>query len=197
MRSCADGDLDDGAYAEAVEQLGAAGLFELLTLVGYYATLALQLRVFRVVRPRPEPRSQRSFRRPVALSRKRLNSGVNPTFELPRRSAAMKLVTFDDGRVGRLDGRRRRRARLRLHAGVLRARRPGRRDRGAARRSPTCGCGRRSCRRSSSTPPATSPTTTRSSRPSTGRTRCTRASCSSRTSTRSSARTTRSSTRRG
>ena len=32
-----DGDLDDPAYAEAVGQLGPAGLFELPTLVGYYA----------------------------------------------------------------------------------------------------------------------------------------------------------------
>ena len=32
-------------------QVGAAGVFELLTLVGYYATLALQLRVFRVPAP--------------------------------------------------------------------------------------------------------------------------------------------------
>ncbi|HJY60698.1 MAG TPA: hypothetical protein VJ418_30330, partial [Streptosporangiaceae bacterium] len=36
---------------EAVGQIGAAGMFELLTLVGYYATLALQLRVFRVPAP--------------------------------------------------------------------------------------------------------------------------------------------------
>lgn len=42
------GDLDDGQYTEAVTALGEAGLFELTTLVGYYATLALQLRVFRV-----------------------------------------------------------------------------------------------------------------------------------------------------
>jgi 4-carboxymuconolactone decarboxylase len=42
------GDLDDEAYARAVAQLGEAGVFELTTLVGYYATLALQLRVFRV-----------------------------------------------------------------------------------------------------------------------------------------------------
>ncbi len=48
-----DGDLDDAAYAEAVAALGLPGLFELLTLVGYYAALALQLRVFRV---RPGPR---------------------------------------------------------------------------------------------------------------------------------------------
>jgi 4-carboxymuconolactone decarboxylase len=45
------GDLDDAEYLEAVEHAGAAGLFELLTLVGYYATLALQLRVFRVPAP--------------------------------------------------------------------------------------------------------------------------------------------------
>jgi 4-carboxymuconolactone decarboxylase len=47
------GDLDDSAYAAAVQQLGDVGLFELLTLVGYYATLALQLRVFRVSAPTP------------------------------------------------------------------------------------------------------------------------------------------------
>ncbi|RLV49978.1 carboxymuconolactone decarboxylase family protein [Nocardioides mangrovicus] len=46
-----DGDLDDAEYAEAVTALGEAQLFELLTLVGYYATLALQLRVFRVAAP--------------------------------------------------------------------------------------------------------------------------------------------------
>jgi alkylhydroperoxidase family enzyme len=45
------GDLDDAEYREAVGQAGAAGVFELLTLVGYYATLALQLRVFRVPAP--------------------------------------------------------------------------------------------------------------------------------------------------
>jgi 4-carboxymuconolactone decarboxylase len=45
------GDLDDAEYREAVDHLGAPGLFELLTLVGYYATLALQLRVFRVPAP--------------------------------------------------------------------------------------------------------------------------------------------------
>ena len=47
----ARGDLDDAEYLEAVEVVGSAGLFELLTLVGYYATLALQLRVFRVPAP--------------------------------------------------------------------------------------------------------------------------------------------------
>ncbi|WP_062202019.1 carboxymuconolactone decarboxylase family protein [Demequina salsinemoris] len=43
-----DGDLDDAVWAEADASLGAAVVFELTTLVGYYATLALQLRVFRV-----------------------------------------------------------------------------------------------------------------------------------------------------
>ena len=47
----ARGDLDDAEYREAVDHLGTEGLFELLTLVGYYATLALQLRVFRVPAP--------------------------------------------------------------------------------------------------------------------------------------------------
>jgi 4-carboxymuconolactone decarboxylase len=42
------GDLDDQEYAVAVAELGEAGVFELTTLVGYYAMLALQLRVFRV-----------------------------------------------------------------------------------------------------------------------------------------------------
>jgi 4-carboxymuconolactone decarboxylase len=46
-----DGDLDDDLYAVAVETFGEATLFELTTLVGYYATLALQLRVFRVPSP--------------------------------------------------------------------------------------------------------------------------------------------------
>ena len=45
------GDLDDTEYREAVGQVGAVGMFELLTLVGYYATLALQLRVFRIPAP--------------------------------------------------------------------------------------------------------------------------------------------------
>jgi 4-carboxymuconolactone decarboxylase len=45
------GDLDDAEYLEAAGHLGTNGLFELLTLVSYYATLALQLRVFRVPAP--------------------------------------------------------------------------------------------------------------------------------------------------
>jgi 4-carboxymuconolactone decarboxylase len=47
----ARGDLGDAEYREAVDHIGTPGLFELLTLVGYYATLALQLRVFRVPAP--------------------------------------------------------------------------------------------------------------------------------------------------
>ncbi len=41
-------DLDDEEYDTAVAVLGEQALVELSTLVGYYATLALQLRVFRV-----------------------------------------------------------------------------------------------------------------------------------------------------
>lgn len=43
-----DGDLNDCAWYAAEELLGQRTVFELLTLVGYYSTLALQLRVFRV-----------------------------------------------------------------------------------------------------------------------------------------------------
>ena len=43
-----EGDLDDRLWSDASEALGAEVVFELTTLVGYYATLALQLRVFRV-----------------------------------------------------------------------------------------------------------------------------------------------------
>ena len=42
------GDLDDELWDAASVSLGAAVVFELTTLVGYYSTLALQLRVFRV-----------------------------------------------------------------------------------------------------------------------------------------------------
>jgi 4-carboxymuconolactone decarboxylase len=44
-------DLTDEEYAAGREVLGERGLVELTTLVGYYATLALQLRVFRVGMP--------------------------------------------------------------------------------------------------------------------------------------------------
>lgn len=43
-----DGDLSDDGWDAASAALGEAGVFELTALVGYYATLALQLRVFRV-----------------------------------------------------------------------------------------------------------------------------------------------------
>ncbi|XVQ07166.1 carboxymuconolactone decarboxylase family protein [Spirillospora sp. CA-255316] len=45
-------DLSDEEFDRARGGLGIDGIFELTTLVGYYATLALQLRVFRV--PLPE-----------------------------------------------------------------------------------------------------------------------------------------------
>ncbi len=45
------GDLTDEQYPAAEAELGQAGLFELTTIVGYYRTLALQLRVFRVETP--------------------------------------------------------------------------------------------------------------------------------------------------
>jgi 4-carboxymuconolactone decarboxylase len=41
-------DLDDEQYDAAVAALGERALVELSALVGYYATLALQLRIFRV-----------------------------------------------------------------------------------------------------------------------------------------------------
>ncbi|MFA1537511.1 carboxymuconolactone decarboxylase family protein [Actinomadura monticuli] len=44
----AEGDLADAVFTEAVATLGRAALVELVTLVGYYKALALQLRVFRV-----------------------------------------------------------------------------------------------------------------------------------------------------
>jgi 4-carboxymuconolactone decarboxylase len=44
-------DLDDEEYAVTIAALGEEGLVELSTLVGYYATLALQLRIFRVPAP--------------------------------------------------------------------------------------------------------------------------------------------------
>ena len=43
-----DGDISDEKWASLAEPLGNAMLFELSTLVGYYTTLALQLRIFRV-----------------------------------------------------------------------------------------------------------------------------------------------------
>jgi len=43
-----DGDLSDELWDESSAAIGIDGVFELTALVGYYATLALQLRVFRV-----------------------------------------------------------------------------------------------------------------------------------------------------
>ena len=42
-----NGDLDESDWESADEILGERTVFELVTLVGYYSTLALQLRVFR------------------------------------------------------------------------------------------------------------------------------------------------------
>ena len=44
-------DLDDQEYGTAVAVLGESALVELSTLVGYYVTLALQMRIFRVPAP--------------------------------------------------------------------------------------------------------------------------------------------------
>ncbi|MFI1988507.1 carboxymuconolactone decarboxylase family protein [Actinoplanes sp. NPDC020271] len=45
------GDLTGDEFASARDHLGLPVLFELTTLIGYYCTLALQLRVFRVATP--------------------------------------------------------------------------------------------------------------------------------------------------
>jgi 4-carboxymuconolactone decarboxylase len=50
-----DGDVDDVTYADVVPIIGNRVAVELTTLVGYYATLALQLRVFRVTVPAEQP----------------------------------------------------------------------------------------------------------------------------------------------
>jgi hypothetical protein len=50
-----DGDLSAPMYAEATATLGRTAVVELVTLVGYYSLLALQLRVFRVGVPDGEP----------------------------------------------------------------------------------------------------------------------------------------------
>lgn len=42
------GDVTDDQWREDAELVGASTVFELTTIVGYYSTLALQLRVFRV-----------------------------------------------------------------------------------------------------------------------------------------------------
>jgi 4-carboxymuconolactone decarboxylase len=47
-RALVTGDVDDATWAACVPPLDRQTVFELTTLVGYYATLALQMRVFRV-----------------------------------------------------------------------------------------------------------------------------------------------------
>jgi len=49
--TCRSGALDEGEYDKARAALGERALFELSTLVGYYSTLALQLRLFDVPAP--------------------------------------------------------------------------------------------------------------------------------------------------
>jgi len=44
-------DLDEAGYRAARDTLGEAALVELSTLVGYYSTIALQMRIFRVTAP--------------------------------------------------------------------------------------------------------------------------------------------------
>lgn len=45
------GDIDDETWAAAASVVSAETVFELATLVGYYSTIALQLRIFRVDSP--------------------------------------------------------------------------------------------------------------------------------------------------
>lgn len=47
-RALAEGDISDETWAACLPPVDRETVFELSTLVGYYATLALQLRVFRV-----------------------------------------------------------------------------------------------------------------------------------------------------
>jgi 4-carboxymuconolactone decarboxylase len=47
VRAMLDGDVDDQTWQGCAETVGAQAVFELTALVGYYSTLALQLRVFR------------------------------------------------------------------------------------------------------------------------------------------------------
>jgi 4-carboxymuconolactone decarboxylase len=45
-RALVHGDVDDATWSACVPPLTERTVFELTTLVGYYATLALQMRVF-------------------------------------------------------------------------------------------------------------------------------------------------------
>jgi 4-carboxymuconolactone decarboxylase len=51
VRALVGGDVDDEQWRSATAELSPRAIVELTTLVGYYATLALQLRVFRVDSP--------------------------------------------------------------------------------------------------------------------------------------------------
>lgn len=48
VRAMVDGDVDDETWTTWAGTVGKTTVFELTALVGYYATLALQMRVFRV-----------------------------------------------------------------------------------------------------------------------------------------------------
>ncbi|MBO2448592.1 carboxymuconolactone decarboxylase family protein [Actinomadura barringtoniae] len=61
-RALVTGDVDDATWSACVPPLNRETVFELTTLVGYYATLALQMRTFRIADPgipvperRPDP----------------------------------------------------------------------------------------------------------------------------------------------
>lgn len=49
------GDLGDPLYDEVAARMGRSAIVDLVVLVGYYSTLALQMRVFRVSVPPGEP----------------------------------------------------------------------------------------------------------------------------------------------
>jgi 4-carboxymuconolactone decarboxylase len=51
-----DGDVSDETFEALRDRLGDAGIFELTSVVGHYATLALQLQVFRVATPNSQDR---------------------------------------------------------------------------------------------------------------------------------------------
>jgi 4-carboxymuconolactone decarboxylase len=57
VRGLLDGGVSDRAWRSAADRLGRTAVFELATLVGYYGTLALQLRLFGVDArdPRDQP----------------------------------------------------------------------------------------------------------------------------------------------
>jgi 4-carboxymuconolactone decarboxylase len=99
------GDLDDGAYRSAADTLGDAALVELTALVGYYALLALQLRVFRV--PLPPGASEVDFNPdggPITPGRadRQVGRSTHAGFraEWPHRPPACRLTTSDGQSTG-------------------------------------------------------------------------------------------------